>query len=126
MNLQLDPVEIKVLADKINQTVSQLENVDTIIYDTRNDLARVQNLKDLAGNSRWARKFVFLPLKITFKRDFVCRKRAENVLKSAKDVVQSLDEASAAQIKAEEAIKQSTEDISLARADLDEVNFERT
>lgn len=47
--------------------------------------------------------------------------RAENVLKSAKDVVQSLDEASAAQIKAEEAIKQSTEDISLARVDLDEV-----
>lgn len=56
-------------------------------------------------------------------RNFVCSQRAENVLKSAKDVVQSLDEASAAQIKAEEAIKQSTEDISLARADLDEVSL---
>lgn len=53
----------------------------------------------------------------------VCSQRAENVLKSAKDVVQSLDEASAAQLKAEEAIKKSTEDISLARADLDEVHF---
>lgn len=54
--------------------------------------------------------------------DFACSQRAENVLKSAQDVVQSLDEASAAQFKAEEAIKQSSEDISLARADLDEVN----
>lgn len=52
LNLQLDPQEIRTLADKIDQSVAQLGNVDNIIYETRADLERVQNLKDLAGNAR--------------------------------------------------------------------------
>lgn len=47
--------------------------------------------------------------------------RAENVLKSAKDLVQSLDEADVAQQKAKDAIRQANEDISLARSDLEKV-----
>lgn len=53
LNLQLDPEEIKALASKIDATVSQLENVDTIIQNTRSDLSRVNNLKDVAQNSRF-------------------------------------------------------------------------
>lgn len=49
------------------------------------------------------------------------RKRADDVLEAAKKVVQSLDEADAAQNKARNAIKLSNEDISLARADLEQV-----
>lgn len=49
------------------------------------------------------------------------RKRAEDVLVSAKDVVKSLEEADIAQTKARNAIKLSNEDIALARADLEQV-----
>lgn len=52
MELQLDPDQIKQLAGQIDQTVSQLGDVEAIIHDTRGDLARVNNLKDVAANSR--------------------------------------------------------------------------
>lgn len=52
LKLQLDPEQIKEMATKIDDTVSQLENVDTIIQNTRSDLARVNNLKDVALDSR--------------------------------------------------------------------------
>lgn len=52
LKLQLDPEQIKEMATKIDDTVSQLENVDTIIQNTRSDLARVNNLKDIALGSR--------------------------------------------------------------------------
>lgn len=52
LNLQLDPDEIKKLANKIDETVAQLEDVETIIHNTRYDLDRVQRLKESAGNSR--------------------------------------------------------------------------
>lgn len=59
LNLQLDPEEIKALASKIDATVAQLENVDTIIQNTRDDLARVTNLKDVAQSSRYTVIFLF-------------------------------------------------------------------
>lgn len=52
LNLRLDPEEIKVLASRIDATVSQLENVDNIIYNTRDDLNRVNALKDAAQGTR--------------------------------------------------------------------------
>lgn len=48
--------------------------------------------------------------------------RAHKVLNSAKDLVQSLDEADNAQKKAKAAIEQANDDIASARADLEEVN----
>lgn len=48
--------------------------------------------------------------------------RALNVLNSAKDLVQSLDEADNAQKKAKSAIEQANDDITSARADLEEVH----
>lgn len=53
LNLQLDPEQIKDLADKIDATVSQLENVDAIIQDTRADLALVSKLKEDSSNTRY-------------------------------------------------------------------------
>jgi laminin, beta 1 len=44
--LHLDPNEINNLAGKITTAVSHLENVDSIIASTRNDLERVQELKE--------------------------------------------------------------------------------
>lgn len=58
LNLQLDPEQIKELADKIDETVSQLENVDQIIESTRSDLALATNLKDVSFNTRFG-KFRF-------------------------------------------------------------------
>lgn len=55
------------------------------------------------------------------KPTVIYRKRADDVLESAKKVVQALDDADAAQGKAREAIQKSNEDIALARADLDQV-----
>lgn len=48
LRLELDHNEIKKLANKINETVSQLDNVDAIILNTRQDLEDVQQLKEQA------------------------------------------------------------------------------
>lgn len=52
LNLQLDPEQIKALANKIDETVSRLENVENIIQNTRFDLARVNHLQDAANSTR--------------------------------------------------------------------------
>lgn len=52
LNLQLDPEEIKALANKIDETVSRLENVENIINNTRFDLALVNRLQDSANITR--------------------------------------------------------------------------
>lgn len=43
--LTLDPDAIKYLAKKIDDTVAQLQNVDSIIAETREDMEEVENLK---------------------------------------------------------------------------------
>lgn len=48
----MDPEQIKDLANKIDETVSQLENVDQIIENTRADLALATNLKEDALSTR--------------------------------------------------------------------------
>lgn len=52
LDLELDPEDIKILANKINETVSQLQNVETIISNTRYDLERVENLRNEANISK--------------------------------------------------------------------------
>lgn len=52
---------------------------------------------------------------------FFVRKRADDVLEKAKQVVQALTDADVAQEKAKLAIKKATEDISLAADDLEQV-----
>lgn len=52
LNLQLDPEQIKELANKIDETVSQLENVDTIIEETRADLEHATQLQERSATLR--------------------------------------------------------------------------
>lgn len=44
--LQLDPDQIQKLAQQIDEAVSHLENVESIIRNTEHDLLRVEALKD--------------------------------------------------------------------------------
>lgn len=53
LNLHLDPDEIKFLANRIDETVLQLENVETIITNTRSDLSDVENLKNEATEAKY-------------------------------------------------------------------------
>ena len=46
LDLRLDPDEIKHLANNIDQTVAQLENVESIIENTRHDLHLVEGLRN--------------------------------------------------------------------------------
>lgn len=52
LNLHLDPAEIKHLANNIDQTVADLENVEVIIENTRQDLENVENLKNNSIDAR--------------------------------------------------------------------------
>jgi laminin, beta 1 len=51
LNLHLDPDEIKHLANNIDKTVAELENVDQIIENTRFDLEMVEQLKTKATDA---------------------------------------------------------------------------
>ena len=48
LDLRLDPAEIKHLANNIDQTVAELENVEQIIENTRHDLELVEGLRNNA------------------------------------------------------------------------------
>jgi laminin beta 1 len=52
LDLHLDPSEIKHLANNIDQTVAELENVDDIIENTRHDLEMVEKLKENASEAQ--------------------------------------------------------------------------
>jgi coxsackievirus/adenovirus receptor len=103
LDLQLDPEEIKSLATKIDITVASLKDVEQIIENTRNDLSRVEELKQIANHTK---------------------QRADNVLETANKVVLALSETEEAQEKALEAIKKSKTDVELAKNDLGQIDIE--
>lgn len=51
-NLELDPEEIRDLAQRIQQVVQSLVNVDSIIASTKDDLELVKRLKDRANATK--------------------------------------------------------------------------
>jgi laminin, beta 1 len=51
LDLELDPNEIRLLADNIGSTVSKLDNVDNIIQNTKEDLANVEKLRQDATDA---------------------------------------------------------------------------
>lgn len=53
LDLHLNPEGIKYLANRIDQTVSELENVEYIIENTRNDLEYVEGLKENATIAKY-------------------------------------------------------------------------
>lgn len=93
---------------------------------TRYVLTILKNLHSIQGKKisrgNW-NPFFRLCLTIILVLFHICpsSSRALNVLNSAKDLVQSLDEADNAQKKAKSAIEQANDDIASARADLEEV-----
>lgn len=52
LELQLDPDEIQNLAEKIDKTVASLQNVESIIENTKQDLELVEDLKEAANNAK--------------------------------------------------------------------------
>lgn len=100
MTIELKPEQITDLAKEINDTVSQLTNIESVIKETRQDLEYAKNLK----------------IKATTMKD-----DALSTLKTAKDVIGALDEASTAQNLAEEAIQKANEDIEAAQNDLNPI-----
>ena len=53
LDLHLDPAEIKHLANNIDQTVAELENVEQIIENTRHDLELVEGLRNNATAAQY-------------------------------------------------------------------------
>lgn len=51
--IQLDPDEITRMAEKIKDAVDSLTNIDPIIEETRDDLRKVNQLKEDAENAKY-------------------------------------------------------------------------
>lgn len=60
LKLELDRDEIKKLASQINETVSQLDNVETIISNTRQDLESVKRLKEQALEAKYVAYILYI------------------------------------------------------------------
>ncbi|KAH8410464.1 hypothetical protein KR215_007376 [Drosophila sulfurigaster] len=103
LDLTLDPKEIDSLGNKINDAVSSLKNVESIIYKTRPDLERVNTLKSLANETK---------------------ETADKILETANSVVENLASASVSQGKAQDAIQQANSNIELADKDLEQIDLE--
>ena len=95
--LSLDSTEIESLAQQINEAISGVVNVDQILEDTEDDVAKAEALK---------------------KRADQVRQEAEQTLEHAETVTKSLSEAVEAQNQADIAIQSTQEDIDSARKDL--------
>ncbi len=51
MSISLTPDQIKDLADRINRTIQGLQNIDSILADTKDDLALAKKLKNRADDA---------------------------------------------------------------------------
>ncbi|XP_021926605.1 laminin subunit beta-1 isoform X2 [Zootermopsis nevadensis] len=102
-DIYLRPEQITNLTSSINDTISSLKDIDTILAATSDDLDLANSLKRQADKA---------------KVD------AEGILDTAQRVVSALDEAQEAQMKAEEAIQKARDDISAAEKDLAQIDSE--
>lgn len=53
LNISLTPDEVKKLAEEINKTVNELENVEKILNESRKDFLTAINLKKEALQARY-------------------------------------------------------------------------
>nr|CAD7395642.1 unnamed protein product [Timema poppensis] len=102
-NIDLKPEEITELAEAINDRIASLTNIDTILTDTSDNLALANSLKTKAD---------------------MTRKDAIQILETAQNVVDALNEAKEAQDKAEDAISKAKKDIETAKLDLTSISSE--
>ncbi|ESO91420.1 hypothetical protein LOTGIDRAFT_209765 [Lottia gigantea] len=103
MSISLTPKQIEDLASKINQTIQGLQNIDSILVDTRDDLNQARRLKQRADNASLD---------------------ANAILKTAQEVLSALNGAKNAQEEASKAITQAQTDIKDAEADLTMIESE--
>lgn len=88
-NVEKTPEEVRQLADNIKSAIDRLTNTDNIIEDTKGDLAKVNELKEIAKYAK---------------------NNATKLLKEAEDVKDVLKKTKGAQKEAENAIDKAWED----------------
>ncbi|KAL0267895.1 UNVERIFIED_CONTAM: hypothetical protein PYX00_010038 [Menopon gallinae] len=103
LNIEREPKQVEELANKINNAVKKLTNIDDILDETRQDRESAIQLKEQA---------------LEAKAD------AENILNILENVTKALDEAGDAQNKAREAIQLAKGHISSAEKDLTQIGSE--
>ncbi|XP_026326893.1 laminin subunit beta-1 isoform X2 [Hyposmocoma kahamanoa] len=97
LTIEIEPKQITDLSQRINETVSQLTNIENIIIETKPDLDRAREL-NLNATS--------------------INKAANLTLETANKVLEALDEAQAAQDAAENAINKANDDIAAIKTEL--------
>lgn len=97
LTIEIEPKQITDLSQRINETVSQLTNIDKILIETKPDLERARELNFNATT---------------------INKTANLTLEFANTVLKALDEAQAAQDAAENAINKANDDIAATKTDL--------
>ncbi|BES91346.1 LamNT [Nesidiocoris tenuis] len=105
MNLNREPAMIEALAKQINNTNDSLTNVTAILDDTKEDRETADQLKMESDDAKI---------------------RAESVLEKAQKVVEGLNAAEAAQIRAEGEIQTANNDIGEINKQLSQVMSETT
>ncbi|XP_070559223.1 laminin subunit beta-1-like [Ptychodera flava] len=103
MSISLTPDEIRDLAKEINETIQNLDNIDAILDETRDDLDRAKQLKEDAEKAK---------------------EYADDVRDKARNVIDALDEADRAQKEADDAIDKAEEDIKIAEEALLQIESE--
>ncbi|XP_075218526.1 laminin subunit beta-1-like [Lycorma delicatula] len=96
-NIRLQPEHITDIAKKINDTIASRTDINKILNDTSDNLTLAKQHKQEADKAK---------------------EEAEIILKRAQSVVEMLNEAEVAQVKALTAIDTASNDISTARKDL--------
>jgi laminin beta 1 len=103
LSISLKPEQILDLARRINETISNLTNIDKVHRDTAGDLATAEQLHQQADRAKEA---------------------ADNILETVEQVLKMLQLAAIEQAKAAAAIAAATKDIEGAQADLTEISTE--
>ncbi|KAK3579401.1 hypothetical protein CHS0354_029709 [Potamilus streckersoni] len=103
MSISLTPDQIMDLANQINETIQGLQNIDSILEDTRDDLSLAQRLKERADNASLA---------------------AASILEIAESVLNALNGSREAQDEARKAIDKAKQDIQFAENDFTMIESE--
>ncbi|XP_060515754.1 laminin subunit beta-1 isoform X2 [Cylas formicarius] len=99
-NISKTPEQVKELADNIKNAIDRLTNTDHIIEATKNDLAKVKQLKE---DAKYAKS------------------NATKLLKDAEDVNKSLNKTQYAQLEAEAAVEKAWNDYKAVENILNEI-----
>lgn len=103
MKIDLDPDEITNMGNKIKEAVHRLTNIDAIIEETKDDLRRVNYLKERAESAK---------------------ANATSILGDAAEVNEALETASVAQENAQSAIDKALDDIKIVNNRLEQIGIE--